>query len=122
MKRTIFTLAAAAFLLTGAYQYAHAAERTDCKASFTEVIAANQGHPGFTATDILPSEQAALIEAKGPPPGVSEPYTIALASATVNGVEIGLLLVHDGDCALTAVGPAPLPTILNFIGRRVAGG
>lgn len=97
-----------------------AEERTDCIASMTEVITANQNvSKTFKAVPVTPEEQSAVIEKNGPPP-VVPPFSLTVISDIAGGEEVGAVVIHDKDCALMVVGPGPIGAINSFLGRREA--
>lgn len=122
MKKFLLT-AAVVVISLGTYGLARGAEvstRSDCVATLTEVIDQSQKvYPDFIAQPISAEELAAVLEKNGPPP-VDPPYSFTLVAATVDGEQVGALLIHDGDCILMRVGPGPLTDLYKFLGRREA--
>lgn len=100
-----------------------AADRTDCRASLSDVILQNESQPDvsdYKVTELSEQTQRVILELRGAPP-VEAPYSFALASATVDGEAMGQLLIHDGDCVLLGIGPGPIDKILRFMGIEQAG-
>lgn len=118
MMKTIVSILAAAFLLTGAYSFARAepVDGSECVGQVT-VLAENLQvgqELGGTITQITDAELSVLIERKGPPP-IVPPFILSLA---INGDRsMGMLIFHDGDCIKLPVGPAPLVDVNRFLGR-----
>lgn len=111
-KKIILGLTGALLLFTPAM----AQERTDCKATMTQLVESLTGVADGNVTEISPEEQSAIIEKKGPPP-VTPPFTFALAV----GAGSGMLVIHDKECIMQVVGPAPLEVVNKFLGRLQAG-
>lgn len=107
-----FLIAAAIILALGTIAFAEdAPARQDCVASMSQI------NPDIKVTEISPEEQSAVVAKKGPPP-VVEPFTFAIGQLGDNGI----LIIHDGDCVLLPIGPAPIQQIYDFLGRVQANG
>lgn len=97
--------------------YARAADsvsapREDCVGTVTQLLENIQRNPTGKITPISPEETSAILAKKGKPP-VTEPFTFSLASTS----ELGMIIIHDGDCIMLPIGPAPIEQINTFLGR-----
>jgi len=107
MKKLMMAVTGAMLVFTPAM----AADRTDCVGELT-TLTENVGKAGGTVKPLDPGEISAVIAKRGPPP-VAEPYTFSLAEVGENG----MVAIHDGECVLGAVGPAPMELINGFLGK-----
>lgn len=109
MKKIIFGLMAFAFFATASYHARADEARTDCKATMTRLVEMN---PTATVSPLDATESAHVLEENGAPP-VAPPFSFAIATDSKQG----MLIIHDKDCILQVVGPAPKEVVLKFIGR-----
>lgn len=108
MKKLMLVVTGAFLVFTPAM----AADREDCLGSLTQLTENISKNPSGKVVPISPEETSAILAKKGPPP-VAEPFTFSLASTD----DLGMIVIHDGDCIMLPIGPAPILQIYQFMGR-----